>query len=92
VFNTDTLGGFVILERPDVQVSLDTRNDLHGRQRVLADVHVVAGKGDIASGLAGAGCVLVPPATGLPEWLRASQGWRLAASDSTAVLFVRAQL
>jgi hypothetical protein len=44
VFNTDTLGGFVILERPDVQVSLDTRNDLYGRQRVLADVHVVAGR------------------------------------------------
>jgi len=41
VFNTDTLGGFVILERPDVQVSLDTRNDLYGRQRVPADVHVV---------------------------------------------------
>jgi hypothetical protein len=43
-FNTGTLGGFVMLERPDVQISLDTRNDLYGRQPVLADVHVVAGR------------------------------------------------
>jgi hypothetical protein len=81
----------VILERPDVPVSLDTRNDLYGRQRVLADEQVVAGKGDIANGLAGAGCVLVPPATGLAKWLRTSQGWRLAVSDPATVLFVRAQ-
>jgi hypothetical protein len=91
LFDTDTLGGFVILERPDVPVSLDTRNDLYGRQRVLADAQLVAGKGDIASGLAGAGCVLVPPSTGLAKWLRANHGWKLAASDSTAVLYVRAQ-
>ena len=90
LFSTDTLGGFVILERPDVPVSLDTRNDLYGRQRVLADVHVVAGKGDIASGLAGAGCVLVPPGTGLAKWLRTSQGWKLADSDQAVALFVRA--
>jgi hypothetical protein len=90
LFNTDLLGGFVILERPDVQVSLDTRNDLYGRQRMFAEELVLEGKGDVASGLAGAGCVLVPPATGLAKWLRTSQGWRLADSDSTAVLFVRA--
>jgi hypothetical protein len=89
LFNTDLLGGFVILERPDVQVSLDTRNDLYGRQRMFAEELVLAGKGDVASGLAGAGCVLVPPATGLAKWLSASHGWRLADSDSTAVLYVR---
>jgi hypothetical protein len=89
LFNTDLLGGFVILERPDVQVSLDTRNDLYGRQRMFAEELVLEGKGDVASGLAGAGCVLVPPATGLAKWLSASHGWRLADSDSTAVLYVR---
>jgi hypothetical protein len=88
LFNT-LLGGFVILERPDVQVSLDTRNDLYGRQRMFAEELVLEGKGDVASGLAGAGCVLVPPATGLAKWLSASHGWRLADSDSTAVLYVR---
>jgi hypothetical protein len=72
LFNTDLLGGFVILERPDVQVSLDTRNGLYGRQRMFAEELVLEGKGDVASGLAGAGCVLVPPATGLAKWLRTS--------------------
>jgi hypothetical protein len=44
LFNTDTLGGFVILERPDVRVSLDSRNDLYGRQLVLAEQQVLADK------------------------------------------------
>ena len=90
LFNSYMLGGFVILERPDVQVSLDTRNDLYGRQQVVDDEQVIDGKGDVASGLAGAGCVLVPPATGLAKWLSANHGWRLADSDPTADLFVRA--
>jgi hypothetical protein len=55
LFNTDTLGGFVILERPDVPVSLDTRNDLYSRQRVFAEEQVLSGEDDVTSGLAGAG-------------------------------------
>lgn len=90
LFNTDTLGGFVILERPDVPVSLDTRNDLYGRQRVFAEEQVLSGEGDVTSGLAGADCVLVPPASGLAKWLRTSQGWELTNADPAADLFVRA--
>jgi len=89
LFNTDTLGGFVILERPDVQVSLDSRNDLYGRQLVLDEEQVLAGRGDVAGELAAAGCVLVPPGTGLAKWLRTSQGWKLTATDPAAALFVR---
>ena len=89
LYNSYELGSFVILERPDVQVSLDSRNDLYGRQRVLAAEQVLRGQGDVAHELSGANCVLVPPTTGLAAWLRASQRWKLIGSEPTAVLFVR---
>lgn len=89
LYNSYELGSFVILERPDVRVSLDSRNDLYGRQRVLAAEQVLRGQGDVAHELAGANCVLVPPATGLATWLRTNQAWKLIGSEPTAVLFVR---
>jgi hypothetical protein len=89
LFNSYELGSFVILERPDVQVSLDSRNDLYGRQRVLAAEQVLRGQGDVARALAGASCVLVPPAMGLASWLRANRGWTLIGSEPAAVLFDR---
>ena len=88
LFNTDILGGFVILERPDVPVSLDTRNDLYGRQRLLAEEQTLAGGGNLARGLRGAGCVLVPPGYGLALRLAHMPGWQRRASDAAAVLFV----
>lgn len=89
LFNSYELGSFVILERPDVLVSLDSRNDLYGRQRVLADAQVLRGQGDVAHELADANCVLVHPATGLATWLRTNQGWKMIGSEPSAVLFVR---
>ena len=89
LFNSYEVGSFVILERPDVRVSLDSRNDLYGRQRVLAAERVLRGQGDVARELTGANCALIPPTTGLATWLRASQGWKLIGSEPAAVLFVR---
>jgi hypothetical protein len=89
LFNSYLLGGLVILQRPDVPVSLDSRNDLYGARRVLADQRVLDGKGDAARALAGAGCVLVPPFSGLARELRADPVWRLVAAERAAVLFVR---
>jgi len=89
LYNSYELGSFVILERPDVQVSLDSRNDLYGRQRVLAAEQVLRGQGDVAHELTGANCVLVPPATGLATWLRTNQAWKPIGSEPAAVLFVR---
>jgi len=90
VFSTDVLGGFVILERPDAPVSLDTRNTLYGRRMLLAEERVVQGEGNLARGLAGAGCVLVPPASGLARRLDHDRAWNLTASEPpSAVLFVR---
>lgn len=89
IFNSYALGGFVLLERPDVQVSLDSRNDLYGSQRVLAYEHVLKGEGDLDQELAGADCVLVPPGDGLARGLAHSQTWELSAADGAAELFVR---
>lgn len=90
VFTSDLLGGFLILARPDAPVSLDTRNTLYGRQRLLAAERVLAGHGDLVRGLAGAGCVLVKPTSGLARRLASDWAWKLTASeDPAAVLFVR---
>jgi len=90
LFNTDLIGGFVILERPDVPVSLDTRNTLYGRHWLVKLERVLAGVGNLKQGLAGAGCVLVPPGSGLAERLRHDPAWSLKASEPpAAVLFIR---
>jgi hypothetical protein len=89
LFSTDLIGSFVILARPDVAVAWDTRDDLYGRQRVLADERVLAGRGPLAAELAGAGCVLVPPGFPLAARLRADPAWRAVAADGAAVLFTR---
>jgi hypothetical protein len=89
LFNSYLLGGFVLFERPDVQVSLDSRNDLYGAKRVAAQERVLRGKGDLAQGLAGAGCVLVPPTSGLAQRLAGSPQWKLKSSEQSAILFVR---
>jgi hypothetical protein len=90
VFTTDLLGSFLILARPDAPVSLDTRNTLYGRRRLLAEERTVAGHGNLVRGLAGAGCVLVPPTAGLARLLDADRAWqRLASDPPAAVLFTR---
>ena len=89
VFTSDLLGGFVILQRPDAPVSLDSRFDLYGRQRVLADVRALQGRGNPVSELTGAGCVLVPPTSGLASQLHRDPAWQVRASGAAAILFVR---
>jgi hypothetical protein len=89
VFTSDLLGGFLILKRPDVLVSLDSRNDLYGRERDNAALKVLDGQGDLRAALAGADCVLVPPASGLAIHLASSAQWQERSRESSAVLFVR---
>jgi hypothetical protein len=87
LFNSYDLGGYVILKRPDVRVSIDGRNDMYGVGRVAATRRAL----DKRPGpeLDGAGCVLIPPASPLAGWLREEAGWTMAASDQTNALFVR---
>jgi hypothetical protein len=89
VFNSYSLGGFIMLQRPDVQVSLDSRNDLYGSHQVLASKQVLDGIGDLNQELTGADCVLVPPASGLAQSLTSNQAWDLRAADTAAELFIR---
>ena len=89
LFNEYRLGGLVLLERPDVPVSLDSRNDLYGERHVTHSLRVLDGQGDWEKGLAGAGCVLVAPTSGLAHRLRESAAWELTSAEPTAELFVR---
>ncbi|GER22204.1 hypothetical protein NCCP1664_07010 [Zafaria cholistanensis] len=89
LFNDYLLGGLVLLEQPDVPVSLDSRNDLYGEDHVKRSLLVLDGQGDLEEGLAGAGCVLVLPARGLAQRLRESANWELVSAEAAAQLFVR---
>ncbi|MEW1949347.1 hypothetical protein AB0280_08840 [Pseudarthrobacter sp902506025] len=88
-YNDYQLGGLVILQRPDVKVSIDSRNDLYGAERVDKSLSTVAGNGDVEGELRGAGCALVPPGSGLADALRASPYWTETFSEPAAAVFVR---
>ena len=81
--NSYALGGFVLLLRPDVSVSIDSRNDLYGSERVVAAERLLKGDGDLDRELGGAGCVLVPPSSGLAKRLSEDPQWQLRASEPT---------
>lgn len=89
LFTNDVIGSYVILARPDVLVSLDSRNNLYGRSLPLAEERVLHGWGDLSQGLAGAGCVLVPRNYGLAQRLRDDPQWEVRVADQTAILYVR---
>jgi hypothetical protein len=89
LFTTDLIGSYVILARPDVLVSLDTRNNLYGRALLSAEERTLHGNGNLARGLTGAGCVLVPRSYGLARRLQTNPQWQARAADQIAMLYVR---
>lgn len=89
LYNTDLIGSYVILARPDVLVSLDTRNNLYGAMVLSAEERVLHGGGNLSRGLAGAGCVLVPRSYRLAQLLEHNPHWQIRAADSRAILYVR---
>jgi hypothetical protein len=89
LFTTDVIGSYVVLARPDVLVSLDTRNNLYGSALSIAEDRVLRGSGNLSLGLAGADCVLVPRTYGLAQRLRDDPLWQMRSADQTAVLYVR---
>jgi hypothetical protein len=89
LFTTDLIGSYVILARPDVPVSLDTRNNLYGRLLLSFEERTLHGNGNLSRGLAGAGCVLVPRSYGLAAALDRDPQWQLRASNRLATLYVR---
>jgi hypothetical protein len=91
LLNDYPLGGAVILFRPDVPVSIDSRTDLYGRDRILANRDLVAGRNDAVRTVEAQGvtCVVVPSDAGLVARLRRAAGWRVAASDDERTLLLR---
>jgi hypothetical protein len=89
LFTTDLIGSYVILARPDVPVSLDTRNNLYGRALLSVEERVLHGQGNVARGLTGAGCVLVPRSYGLASRLQNDPQWQVRAADHLAILYIR---
>ncbi|VXB69930.1 hypothetical protein [Aeromicrobium sp. 9AM] len=87
LFNSYPTGGFVILARPDVRVSIDSRNDMYGERLVNSADRAI--KRPRAADLAGAGCALVPSGSGAARWLSRRDDWRRVDSDAIAVLYVR---
>lgn len=89
LYNSYLLGGYVALERPDVKVSIDSRNDLYGEDHLRQAQTTLRGRGDVARQLAGADSVLIPPSDGLAKRLRNDPAWSLKARDAVSVLYVR---
>jgi hypothetical protein len=91
LFNSYDLGGIVILRRPDVPVSLDSRNDLYGRADVLASERVLRGGPAAVRRLDSLGvtCVLVRPSTGLGKQLTRDPAWRVVSHHRDATTYVR---
>lgn len=87
LWNTYDVGDYVILERPDVRVFIDGRNDMYGVDRVRTSDHALLESSD--RDLAGAGCALVPSWTPLAHFLRGDAGWRKVTADDTWTLYAR---
>ncbi len=89
VLNDYLVGGYVILTRPDVPVSLDSRNDLYGKAEVRRVDALLAGGGpDPAAAVeaSGATCVLTAPGSRLAGALAGDRGWRLVFRDGSAAV------
>lgn len=90
LFNSYRLGGPVILLRPDIPVSQDSRSDLYGKDALLAAGRIE----NRADGRArldelGITCVLVEPSRRLGDDLAGDPGWRRVAGDEFGTVFVR---
>lgn len=91
LLNDLEIGGDVIRSRPDVRVSIDSRNDLYGRAREVRSLDQLSSP---RSGLAfirrtGVTCVLAPTKAPLVSALRAASGWQVLATDTVRTLLVR---
>ena len=91
VVNDYALGGGLMLLRPDVQVSLDGRNDMYGRARVLSAAALLNGGPAALRTMSASGvdCVLAPTATALVQQLKQDANWERIGQDSVRTLLVR---
>jgi hypothetical protein len=90
LFNGEIVGGLIILRRPDVPVSLDTRNDVYGAAALRAhyEVENAATNGARAMAELGVTCVLIPSESPLAAQLRTDPGWREVIREADGTLFL----
>jgi len=91
LLNDYDIGGDLVLQRRDVEVSIDGRNDLYGRARELRQLRAW---NDPAAGLRfvdrrHVGCVLGPGSAPLTRALTRRPGWTVEARDAGRALLVR---
>lgn len=91
LLNDYPLGGSVILFRPDIAVAIDSRTDLYGKQRILANRDLVAGDDKAVQTLESEGitCVLIPSGSGLVTELKKDSQWQVVDTDSRRTLLVK---
>ncbi|HZC51966.1 MAG TPA: hypothetical protein VE441_05665, partial [Mycobacterium sp.] len=91
--NDYDIGGMVLLARPDVLVSLDGRNDMYGRNDVIAAVRMLAypRRAIPRMDAHGVDCVLAQTQWPLVKALSKDPRWQVAATDSVRTLLVRRQ-
>lgn len=89
--NDYRLGGWVMFDRPDVEVSADGRNDLYGldgyAQNAWFEDPVAADAAPEQLAAEGTTCVLAQTDSALPAVLEAS-GWTVVGRDDVAVALV----
>jgi hypothetical protein len=91
LLNDLAVGGAVILHRPDVPVSIDSRNDMYGRTAELRSLAVLS---QPVLGLRYVGshnitCVLVQSQTPLVAALERSGQWQLIGTDEVRSLLIK---
>ena len=87
--NSYDLGGLVILLRPDVPVSVDSRNDLYGRTEALHLKHLVVRGGPAQLDPLGVDCAVVPARSSLGRGLAGDPGWQPLRTDHGVTAFAR---
>ena len=89
LLNPYLLGGYVIMARPDVRVSLDSRNDIYGTDLLTRATLGLDGQLPLTQAVTSAQCALIPSASGLAAQLRGSTAWKADGHEGPYALFVR---
>ena len=89
--NDYTVGGAVILARPDVKVSVDGRNDMYGRTLLLSVEGMLSNDPGTTARIdnAGVNCVLTQSSDKLVKALLQGGKWRVAGTDPFRTLLLR---
>jgi hypothetical protein len=92
--NDYQLGDLVILERPDVKVAMDGRNDVYGRAGIQRIVAMLNNRPGTTAALDSADitCVLAPTQTPIVAALSVDPSWHVVGHDAVRTLLVRASV